>query len=148
MIGNSDDETNLAHKVLLTNRQVANFCKAFANNSSVNIKLSKIQLSKMIQSGVFRGRFLGPLLKTGIALMKNVINLLATSVLIPLGLTAEASATDAGMHKKNLESRSITLMISNNEMEDIMNIHKSPEDSSLLSNRVSETIQNDEKEEK
>ena len=62
MTGSSDDETNFAHKLLLTNRQVANLRKDFANNSSIDIKLSKIQLSKMIQSGEFLGRLLGPLL--------------------------------------------------------------------------------------
>ena len=100
MIGNSDDETNFPNKLLLANRQVANFRKAFANNSSVNIKLSKTQLSKMIQSGGFFGKLLGPLLKTGLPLMKNVIKSLAKSVLIPLGLTAAASAADTGIHKK------------------------------------------------
>ena len=58
MIGNSDDETNFPHKLLLTNRQVVNLRKAFANNSSTDIKLSKTQLSKMIQSGGFLGRLL------------------------------------------------------------------------------------------
>ena len=61
MIG--DNETNFPHELLLTNRQVPNICKAFANNSSTDIKLSKSQLSKMIQSGRFIGRLLGPLLK-------------------------------------------------------------------------------------
>ena len=100
MIG--DDETNFLHKLLLTNRQVANLHKAFANHSSADIKLSKTQLSKMIQSGGFLGRLLGPLLKTGLPLIKNVIKPLAKSVLIPLGLTVAASAADAGIHKKNL----------------------------------------------
>ena len=76
--------------------------KAFANNSSVDIKLSKTQLSQMIQSGGFLGGPFGPLLKTGLPLIKkNVIKPLAKSVLIPLGLTATASAADAGIHKKN-----------------------------------------------
>ena len=88
MIDKSDDETNFPHKLLLTNRQVANLRKAFANYLSTDIKLSKTQLSKMIQSGGFLGRLLGPLLKTGLPLMKNVIKPLAKSVLIPLGLTA------------------------------------------------------------
>ena len=56
----------------------------------------------MIQSGGFIGRFLGPLLKTRLPLMKNVIKPLANSVLIPLGLTSAASEADAGIHKKNL----------------------------------------------
>ena len=99
MIG--DDETNFSHKLLLTNRQVANLSKAFASKSFVDIKLSKIQLSKMVQLGVCLGRLLGPLLKTGLPLMKNVITPLAKSLLIPLGLTAAASAADAGIHKKS-----------------------------------------------
>ena len=62
--------------------------------------LSKTQLSKMIQSGEFLGRLLGPLLKTGLLLIANVIKQLSKSVLIPLGLTAAASTADAGIHKK------------------------------------------------
>ena len=97
-----DDETNFPHKLLLTNRQVANLSKAFANKSSTNIKLSKTQLSKMVQLGGLLGRPLGPLLKIGLTLIKIVIMPLAKSVLIPLGLTAAASVADTGMHKKNL----------------------------------------------
>ena len=68
-----DGDTNFPHKLLLTNRQVANLRKAFANNSSTNIKLSKAQMSKMVQSGGYLGRLLGPLLKTGLSLIKNAI---------------------------------------------------------------------------
>ena len=89
MVGNSNDNTNFPHELLLTNRQVENICKAFANHSSTDIKLSKTQLSKMIQSGGFLGKLLGPLLKTELALMKSVIKPLAKSV-----LTAAASAVD------------------------------------------------------
>ena len=106
MIG--DNKTNFPHQLLLTNRQVANIRKAFANNSSIDIKLSKTQLSKMIQSGGFLGRLLGPLLKTGLPLIKNVIKPSAKSVLIPLGLTSAASAADAGIHKKLLGSANMT----------------------------------------
>ena len=103
MVGDSNDNTtNFPHELLLTNRQVANICKAFANHSSIDIKLSKTQLSKMIQSGGFLGKLLDLLLKAGLPLMKSVIKPLAKSVLIPLGLTAAASAADAGIHKKNL----------------------------------------------
>ena len=110
MIGNN--ETNFPHKLLLTEKQVSSLRKSFANNSSADIKLSKTQLSKMIQSGGFLSRLLGPLLKTGLPLIKNVIKLLAKSVLIPLGLTVTASAADAGIHKKILGSGSTTLIIS------------------------------------
>ena len=64
--------------------------------------VSKAQLSKMIQSEGFLGRLFGPLLKTGLPLLKNVVKPLAKSLLITLGLTAAASAADAGKHKKNL----------------------------------------------
>ena len=99
IIINSEHETNFPHKLFLTNRQVANLRKAFANHTSADIKLSKTQLSKMIQSGGFLGRLLGLLLKAGLSLMKNVTQPLAKSVLVPLGLTAAASAADAGIHK-------------------------------------------------
>ena len=101
MIGNSNDKIKFPHELFLTNRQVANICKAFTNDSSGDIKLSKTPLSKMIQSGEILCWLLGPLLKTGLPLTKNVFQSLAESVLIPLGLTAAASATDAGIHKKS-----------------------------------------------
>ena len=82
MIGDSNDEANFPHELLLTDRQVSSIRKAFSNNSSVDIKFSKTQLSKMIQSGGFLGKLLGPLLKTGLPLMKSVITPLAKSVLI------------------------------------------------------------------
>ena len=69
-----ENETNFPHKLLLIDRQVSNLRKAFTNHSSTNIKLSKTQFSKVIQSGGFLGRLLGPLLKTGLPLIKNVIN--------------------------------------------------------------------------
>ena len=102
VIGNSDDETNFPHKLLLINRQVANLRKAFATYLSTDFKLSKTLLSKKIKSRGFLGRRLGSLLKTGLSLTKNVIQPLAKSVLIPLGLTVAASAADAGIHKKIL----------------------------------------------
>ena len=67
---------------------------------SIHLKLSRAQISKIIQSGGFLGRLLGPLLKTGLPVIRNVIKPLAKSVLIPLGLTAATSAVDAGIHKK------------------------------------------------
>ena len=124
MVGNSNDNTNFPHELLLTNRQVANIRKAFPKNASTNIKLSKTQSSKMIQSGGLLGRLLGPLLKTGLPLMKSVIKPLAKSVLIPLGLTAAASAADAGIHKKILGSghNNTILIFSNDEMDDILKV--------------------------
>ena len=79
VVGNSNDNIHFLHELLLTNRQVANIRKALANHSSTDIKLSKTQLSKMIQSGGFLGKLLGSLLKTGLPLMKSVIKPLAKS---------------------------------------------------------------------
>ena len=153
MTGESDDETNFSYNLLITDGQVSHLRKAFSNNSSTDIKLSKTQLSKTIQSGGFLGKLLGPLLRTGLPLMKTVMKPLAKCVLIPLGLTAAASAADAGIHKKILGSghnntSSTTLIISNNEMEDIIKIVKSLEDSGLLLKGVTETVQNEVKEQK
>ena len=154
MIGNStefhsDDESNFPHKLLLTNRQVGNLRKAFANHTSTGIKLSKTQLSNMIQSGEFLGRLLGPLLKTGLPLMKNVIKPLAKSVLIPSGLIAATSAADVGIHKEILGSgHNTSLIISNDEMKDILKIVKSLENFGLLLEGVSKTIKIEAKEQK
>ena len=146
MIGGN--ENNFSHKLLLTNRQVANHRKAFANHLSTDIKLSKTHLSKMIKSGAFLGRLLDPLLKLGLPLIKNVIKPSAKIVLIPLGLTAAASAADAGIHKKILGSADMTtLIISNDEIENIETV-KSLEDSDLLLKGVTETVQNELKEQK
>ena len=99
-------------------------------------------------------RLLGPLRKTGLTLIKNVIKPLAKSVLIPLGLTAAASAADAGIHKKILGSgrssalKTTTLIISNYKMKDLIEIVNSLEDSGLLLKGVSETTQNEGKEQK
>ena len=96
------DQTNFPHKLLLTNRQVADLRKAFANYLSTDIKLSKTQIPEMIQSGGFLLRLIRLLLKTGLPRIKNVIKPLAKSILIGLGLTAAASAADARIHKKNI----------------------------------------------
>ena len=152
MVGNSGDNTNFPHELLLTDRQVANIRKAFANNLSTDIKFSKAQLSKMIQSGGFLGKLLGPLLRTVLPLMKIVIKPLAKSVLVPLGLTAAASAADAGIHRKILGSgtdhNNTILIISNDEMDDIIKIVKSLEHSGVLLKGVGETIQNEAKEQR
>ena len=127
VIENSNDENNFTHKLLLTNIQVSKLRKAFANNWSANIKLSKTHLYKIRQSGGCLGRRLEPLLKTGLPLIGNVYKPLAKSVLIPLGLTAAASVIDAGIHKKMFGSGTTILIISNEEMNDIMKIIKSCE---------------------
>ena len=95
-----------------------------------------------MQSVRFLGRLFGPLLKTGLSLISNVIKPLAKGVLIPLGLTAAASAANAGIHQNIYGSgNTATLIKSNNEMEDIIKIVKSLEDSSSLLKGVTETVE-------
>ena len=110
MAGNSDDETNLPHKLLLTNRQTLSLIKAFNNHTSADIKVSKAQLTKMQKGGFLK--FLMSLLKSGLPLLKSVVK--------PFGmlcLTAAASATDAAINKKTLGSGNHTkLIISNDDM--------------------------------
>ena len=148
VVGNSGDENNFPHKLLLTNTQVSKVRKAFANGSSANIKLSKSQLHKIVQSGGFLGRLLGPLLRTGLPLIGNVLNPLAKIVLMPLGLITAVSGTDAAIHKKIFGSGGTTLIISNEEMNDIMKIVKFLEESGLLIKGVSKTIKDEAKEQK
>ena len=139
---------NLTHELLLTTRQKTKVRNAFNNNMSTDLKLSKAQINKIIQSGGFLSKLLGPLLKTGLPLIKNVIKALAKSVLIPLGLTAAASAADAGIHKKILGSGNTTLIISNEEMNDIRKIVQALEDSNILLKGVTKTIENETKKQK
>ena len=93
MVSNSNNNTKFPHELLLTNRQVANIRKAFAKNTSIDIKLSKTQLSKMMQSGGFLGNLLGKLAGP-----------LAKNVLAPLGISAAMSAIDRSIKKKMLGS--------------------------------------------
>ena len=95
------DGNNLPHELLLTTRQKTKPRNAFNNNTSAGIKLSKAQINKIIQPGGFLGSFLsklvGPLMKVAVPLAKNI--------LAPLGITAAASALDAGIQKKNMDLR-------------------------------------------
>ena len=118
---------NLPHELLLTQRQSTKLRNNIENNMSIDIKLSKAQISKIIQSGGFLGKILGPLLKSGLALLKSVIKPLGL-----LGLTAASSATDAGVQKNIHGSGTTTLVISNEEMNDIMKIVQALEDSNIL----------------
>ena len=105
----------------------------------------------MIQSGGFIGKLLGPLLRTRLPLMKSVIKPLSKSVFVPLGIIAAASPADAGIHKKILGSghnNNTSLIVSNDEMDNILKIVKSLEDSGVLLKGVSETIQNEAKEQR
>ena len=111
--GDSNDENDFSHKLLLTNKQVLKLREAFTKGSSANVKLSKTWLHKIGPSREFLGRLLGALLKTGLPLIRNVLKPLAKSVLIPLGLTASASAIDSAIHKKTFGFSHTTLIISN-----------------------------------
>ena len=73
MTGDSNDDTNFPHNLLLTDKQVSRLGKGFANGSSANIKFSKTQLSKIVQLRGFLGRLFGPLMKVVLPFMKNVV---------------------------------------------------------------------------
>ena len=96
---------NNLHHLLLTTRQTTKLRNAIENNMSNDMKLSKAQISKIIQSGGFLGKLLGPLLKTGLPLLKSVIKPLGL-----LGLTGASSAIDAGV-QKTIYGSGITLII-------------------------------------
>ena len=142
MAGNSDDEANFPHKLLLTNRQTLSLRKAFNNHTSADTKFSKAQLTKMQKGGFLK--FLMPLLKSGLPLLKSVVKPLGM-----LGLTAAASATDAAINKKIVGSENHTTLISSNDdMQDLLKIVKSLEDSVILLNGITETVKNEIKEQK
>ena len=122
-VGDSNDVNNFLHNLLLTDTQVLMLCKAFANNPSANAKLSKSQLHKIGQS-------------KGFSLIKNVLKLLAKSVLIPLELTAAATATDAATHEVMLWSGITASIISKEEINDIIRVVNSLENSGLLIKRT------------
>ena len=134
---------DLAHEFLLTTRQKTKLRNAFNNNMSTDIKLSKAQISKIIQSGGFLGSSLsklaGPLMKVAVPLAKNI--------LAPVGITAAASAIDARIQKQ-INGLGTILIISNKEMNDKMKIVQALEISNILLKRVTKTIKNETKEQK
>ena len=148
VVGDSNDKINFPHKFLWNNMQVLRLPKSFTKGPSTKTKLSKTQLHKAGQSGGSLGRSLGLLQKTSLCLMKNVLKPLAKSVFIPSGLTAALSATDAAIQRNIFVSGKITLIISSEEMSDIMKTVKYLQEPGLLIKGVSETIQNEGKEQK
>ena len=164
VVGDSDNENNFPHKLLITNTQVFWLHKLLQIiPSSAHIRLSETQFHKIRQSGGSLGRLSGPLLKIGLSLMENVLKPLAKSVLIPLGLIAGASATDTAVHKKmfgsghprmlasrpsDLISRMTTLIVSIEETDDVTKIVQSLEESDLLVKSVSKTLKSEAKEQK
>ena len=134
------DET--PHELLLTTRQNTKLRNAINNNSAIDIKLSKVQIKKLIQSGGFLGKLLsklaGPLMKVAMPLAKNV--------LAPLGLTAAMSAIDGSIQKK-IHGSGVKLIIEE-DMQDIIKIIKELENSDILLKEVSKTIENEIKEQR
>ena len=138
------DGNDLPDELLLKTRQKTKLRNVFNNNMATDLKLSKAQISKIIQSGGFLGSLLsklaGPLMKVAVPLAKNI--------LAPLGITAAASAIDAGIQKKIHGSGTTTLIISNEEVNDIMKIVPALEDSNILLKGVTKKIKNETKEQK
>ena len=129
-------------KLLLTNTQVARLHKAFWNISSANIKFSKTLSHDMGKLEWLLGRILEALLKIGLSVIGNVLKELPKIALIPLQLTPAASATNVAIHKYFFGSGTTALIISTEEMNNIMKIVKSFEESGLLIKSASETIKN------
>ena len=131
------------HELLLTTRQNTKLRNAPNNNSATDIKLSKAQIKKIIQSGGFLGKLLsklaGPLMKLVLPLTKNV--------LAPLGLTAAMSAIDGSIQKK-IHGSGVKSIIEQEDMNDIMKIIKALENSGILLKGASKTIENETKEQK
>ena len=131
------------HELLLTTRQNTKLCNAINNNSATDIKLSKAQIKKIIQSGGFLGKLLsklvGPLKKVPLPLAKNV--------LAPLGLTAAMSTIDGSIQKK-IHGSGVKLIIEQEDMNDIMKIIKTLENSGILLKGVSKTIKDETKEQR
>ena len=134
---------NLPHGLFLTTRQTTKLRNEIENNMSTDIKLSKAQISKIIQSGGFLAKILGPLLKTGLPLLKSVIKSLGL-----LSLTAASSAIDASVQKNIFGSGTNPLVISNEEMDDILKILQALEDSNILLKGMTKTIKNETREQK
>ena len=137
------NKEDFPHELLLTIRQNTKLRNAISNNMATDLKLSKAQIKKMIQSGGFLGKLLsklaGPLMKVAMPLAKNV--------LAPLGLMAAMSAIDGGIQKK-MKGEGVKLVIENGDMNDIMKIIEALENSGILLKGVSKTIENETKEQK
>ena len=135
---------DLPHELLLSTRQKTKLKNVLSNNMSTDIKLSKAQISRIIQSGGLLGSLLS---KLAVPLMKVAVRL-ARNILASLRITAAAPAIDAGIQKKILGSVTTTLIISNEEMNDIIKVFQALEDSNILPKRVTKTIKNERREQK
>ena len=134
------NKDELPHELLLTTRQNTKLRNAINNNLAIDIKLSKAQIKKLIQSG-FLGKLLsklaGPLMKVAMPLAKNV--------LAPLGLAAAVSAIDGSIQKK-IHGSGVKLIIQQEDMNDIMKIIEALENSGILLKGVGKTIKIETKE--
>ena len=137
------NKEDLPHELLLTARQNTKLHNAINNNLATDIKLSKAQIKKLIQSGGFLGKLLcklaGPLMKVAMSLAKNV--------LAPLALTAAMSAIDESIQKK-IHGSGVKLIIEQEDMNDIIKIIEALENSGILLKGVTKTIENETKEQK
>ena len=137
------NKDELPHELLLTTRQNAKLRNAINNNLATDIKLSKAQIKKLIQSREFLGKLLsklaGPLMKVAMPLAKNV--------LLPLDLTAAITAIDGSIQKK-IHGSGIKLIIEEEDMKDIMKIIEALEISSILLKGISKTVENETKEQR
>ena len=137
------NKDEIPHELLLTTRQNTKLRKAIINNLATDIKLSKAQIKKIIQSGGFLGKLLsklaGPLMKAAMPLAKNV--------LAALDLTAAMSAIDGSIQKK-IHGSGIKLIIKEEDMNDIMKSIEALENSGILLKGVSKTIENETKEQR
>ena len=137
------NKEDLPHELLLTTRQSTKLRNAINNNLAIDIKLSKAQIKKLIQSGGFLGKLLSklasPLMKVAMPLAKNV--------LAPLGLTAAMSAIDGSIQKK-IHGSGVKLIIEQEDMNDIIKIIEALENSGILLKRVTKTIENETKEQR
>ena len=137
------NKDELLHELLLTTRQNTKLRNAINNNLATDIKLSKAQIKKLIQSGGFLGKLLsklaGPLMKVAMPLAKNV--------LAPLGLTAAMPVIDGSIQKK-IHGSGVKLIIEQEDMKDIVKIIEALENSGILLKGVSKTIENETKEQR
>ena len=143
------NKEDLPHELLLTTRQSNRLRNAINNKLATDIKLSKAQIKKLIQSGEFLGKLLsklaGPLMKVAMPLAKNV--------LAPLGLTAAMSAIDGSIQKKihgsgATKGAGVKLIIEPEDMNDIIKIIEALENSGILLRGVTKTIENETKEQR
>ena len=132
------NKDELPHELLLTTRQNTKLRNAINNNLATDIKLSKAQIKKLIQSGGFLGKLLsklaGQLMKVAMPLAKNI--------LAPLGLTAAMSDIDGSIQKK-IHGSGVKLTIEQEVMNDIIKIIEALENSGILLKGVTKTIENE-----